>query len=186
MKIFTVQLNEVVNKIISNDIYFIKPTDEFLKSRGNLEQPYRNLIEVLNFKTSPIFGCVEGEKCEFFGCPIENSKIIVLDVPEDKVILTDYYNWVDYIFSVEQNDWDYYATEYVIPKNTVLEDLVLARKTNINVYQAILPFILREWVIGVYPITQKFSDYHIGSGGNHILRPINFYIDINNIKLERE
>lgn len=161
MRLITIQHKNVLKTLLSGQVYYAPPTVS-----KNLQKPYQKMLEHYKwYVKAPVFACVEGRYCEFYGAKTEKSCILVLDVPDEQIKLQGYYNWVDVIYFTElPGEWDSIMslekfTEYTLDgKNIRDRDAV----------QATIPYIHPNWLSNY---RKKFNKY-VGSGGNYILEKV--------------
>lgn len=159
MKIITFQHPKVIEELEENGFYISKFKSKFHKATPN---SYKFLID--SFKSTkmnspiiyPIFGWsqvlsigeVINESCrvtinrmlEMTSMP-ENYYMLVLNVPENEVIETDFYGFVDLRFEEEFPEEGFVLTEK--EKQTILHP----RENRAIEIQAILGYINEEWII---------------------------------------
>ena len=103
MIIKSIQNKNILEKLSAGNTHFAKDTDI-----ENLVKPYRTMINHYHWTTTPVFGCVVGRKCEFYGANTNDAVILTLDVPDELVKLQAYYDWVDIIYYTEcPDEWEY-------------------------------------------------------------------------------
>lgn len=177
MKVITIQNKAVLDILNKDGIY--KATYD--RVSDNLVKPYKALAKEYKYNYCPIFVGVVGKYCEFYGAKLENSVAIELDIPDDEIKLQDYYNWVDVIYFMEDNDYikDEFKKVFDISKvpnietytKMVLNDLIEDHRA----VQGTIPYIKHEWISDILYDLTKFEKLHVGSGGRNILNSLNMY-----------
>lgn len=164
MVLVTVQNKKVFDTLAHNAYY--APA---VKS-DNLKSPYQMMCKHYKWDiTAPVFACVKGKYCNFFGCNTENAYILTLNVPDNIVKLQDYYNWVDIIYFTEfPNEWESSMSFTEFTAKTLDG---LGTDDPRSTIQATIPYIRPEWLTSYKPFTENFNKY-IGSGGNTKLEDI--------------
>lgn len=155
MILWTFQNERVVDIINNNGIHVL--TWEQLKLFSpytHVWQFYKDLSNRLKYNNAPIwtFYTYDGEAIananEFKKhCYHNNGVLLNLDVPDDFVSLTSYFDWSDYIFYSEE--LLYRDTE----KNRSMKKLSWENTFKINDadrIQALIPYIKKEWVVDIY------------------------------------
>ena len=161
MIIKSIQNKNVLETLNAGNTHFAKDTNI-----ENLIKPYHMMANHYHWTTSPVFGCVVGRRCEFYGANTNDAVILTLNVPDELVKLQVYYDWVDVIYYTEcLNEWEYDNFDEFVA------DVLNGTKTddqNISI-QATIPYIKPEWLINAEPITSNFVDRYYGSGGSNVL-----------------
>lgn len=178
VEIITIQGKDVLDKILSEGIYYAD-TETYIASsetKSNLLKPYQYLSHEYGYKHFPIFGCVVGHYCEFWGAnTVKNSVLLHLSVPRDEVKVQDYYDWVDLIFFMENpQEWNKKdgPIEQFFRNVLYTEDL---QQPSRRPRQITIECIKKEWVLDTCTINQKFIKYHYGSGGSNVLLKLSAY-----------
>ena len=170
IRLITVQSKEVADSLLKGNIHYARKREDYF-----LQPVYNKMCEAYGYENNPVFAGVVGRRCEFLGAPREESYIIEIDVPEELVKIQNYYDWSDMIYYTEEpKEWAM-GSEYPLKeffKNT-LEGKNTHKKS--SVIQATIPYIDPNWVHDIIPLTEKFNDLHIGSGGNNVLMTLEFY-----------
>lgn len=163
MKLVTIQ-NKIVLKILQDwKPYFARPT-----KRDNLIEPYKLMMKHYGWQDTPIFGCVEGRRAEFYGATFgEDSVALILEVPDDEVKLQCYYWWTDLIFFTNHPDELGEQTLTLSAHNTMALKGIYTNEPNV-VIQATIPYILPKWLVD-YKESKYFEKYN-GSGGRNVLQ----------------
>lgn len=182
VNIITVQHKNVLNKILSDGVYYADTEKYIAEKRSNLLKPYQYLINEYGYEHFPIFGCEIGYNCEFYGADCgKDSMLIQLNVPADKVKIQNYYDWTDLIFFMENpQEWQGKMGKDIVPRfNTYpLEQFfkdTLHPAQACRVHQATIECIEKAWIEYAMPVTEKFCKLHNGSGGNNVLNKLPFY-----------
>ena len=172
VKIITVQHKNVLDKILSDGIYYANTEKYVAENRSNLLEPYQYLMHEYGYKHFPIFGCQIGYHCEFYGADCsENSTLIELSVPTNEVKIQNYYDWTDLIFYMERpEEWQ----QITYPFKQFFKD-TLHPTDECRVHQVTMERIKKTWITDTFPVTEKFSERHNGSGGGNILHELLFY-----------
>ena len=178
VKIITVQRKAVLDKILTDGIYYADTEKYIAEKAPNLLEPYRYLMREYGYKHFPIFGCQIGYYCEFYGAKCdEKSVLIQLSVPVDEVRLQHYYNWTDLCFFIEvPREWeqDEYPLEQFF-KDTLHQNNIQHPTEDCHVHQVTMERIKKTWITDTFPVTEKFSELHDGSGGGNILHELYYY-----------
>lgn len=177
VKIITVQHKNVLNKILSDDIYYADTEKYVAENRSNLLKPYQYLMREYGYEHFPIFGCQIGYLCEFYGADCgKNSTLIELSVPINEVKIQNYYDWTDLIFYMERpEEWQNPCPLEQFFKNTLHQHNTQHPMHICRVHQVTMEHIEKTWITDTFPVTEKFSKLHDGSGGNNILHELSFY-----------
>lgn len=151
MKLLTVQHEKVLEIINNEDIY--KADKELCRYYHNTPGCYNELIKRLNNET-PIFAwyklCGVSE-LDFSkktidlagGKGIDKGIWMLLEVPDDLVLLSDFYDYVDMMFLEREGPDDF---KDLPTWESVFEYI---DKENRDI-QAIIPYIKKEWIIETY------------------------------------
>lgn len=70
----------------------------------------------------------------------ENSVLLELEIEESKAVITNYYNWTDYMYYLGERDWG-----EAICSLGYITDL-----TQADTIQVCIPYISKDMLIGVY------------------------------------
>ena len=176
VEIITIQGKEVLDKILSEGIYYADTETYVSEKKNNLLKPYQYLCHEYGYKHFPIFGCAVGHYCEFYGAnDKEDSILLHLSVPADEVKVQDYYDWVDVIFYMEQpQEWN----ENDGPLEQFFQDVLhteYLQQPSHRARQVTIECIKKEWIMDTCDINQKFFKSHYGSGGSNILLSLSAY-----------
>lgn len=164
MKLVSIQ-NQIVLRILQDwKPYFARPT-----KTSNLVSPYKAMMDYYGWQDTPIFGCVEGKRSEFYGANFEEDSVaLILEVPDNEVKLQCYYWWTDLIYFMEHPDeWGDQPDSLSEYSEKTLLSGVHANEPNV-VVQATIPYILPEWLVD-YKESKYFEKYN-GSGGRNVLQ----------------
>lgn len=185
IKIITVQRRSVLDKLLADGVYFSTAENYVKIHKSNLFEPYQYLVKEYGYNHFPIFACVEGHRCEYYGIPYSrhyDSKdsdivLIELSVPEDKINIQYYYDWVDVIFFMElPHEWGIdHNFSFKDFCHKTLFDTTLQNAEDHRALQVTLEEIRKEWLVDSMPITNKFDALHNGSGGSNVLQELNYY-----------
>lgn len=165
MKLVTVQNVEVVKQLRRGNTYYAELSR--IEGESNLSNAYQVMMGHYGYSHAPVFGCVVGRRAEFYGANLDNSVLLELEIPDDVVRLQSYYDWSDVIYFLEfpyewnGDDFDKFVA------NTLNGFGTADMKCTV---QAVIPYILPEWLKEVYDLNVKFVDMHYGSGGCHVLQ----------------
>lgn len=172
MNIISVQRKNVLDKILSENTYYADTEKLITERKSNLLKPYQYLINEYGYSHFPIFGCPIGRYCEFYGADCnKNSVLIQLSVPDREIKTQDYYNWTDLIFYMERpEEW---TCGY--PLEQFFQDALRQTPSAHRAQQITVDRIEKAWITDTYPVTEKFTKLHNGSGGNNILHELSFY-----------
>lgn len=105
IRVYTYQSSAVVRKLKNNKVYIAKPEKGMFQDYGEYN-PYLSLIKVLGLKGGPIFGALSIDMLDQMmeASELEDSdrnKLLTLNVPKNEVKLTEYYDWTDYIYALD-------------------------------------------------------------------------------------
>lgn len=161
MLIKSIQNKKVLETLQNNKTHIAENTKV-----TNLIKPYETMRKYYGWKNTPVFGCLVGRYCEFYGAATDDTVILTLNVPDEFVKLQVYYDWTDVIYYTEfTNEWECGSFDEFVANvlNGVGTDDERA------IIQVTMPFIKPEWLVSYEPITNEFIDNHVGSGGSSIL-----------------
>ena len=148
MKIVTYQSAAVWRILKQNRVYRAFPSLKY-------KNEYAALIDMLGLHcVCPVFGVLPGHRQNTNG-KVSASYRLVLEVPDEKVKLTEYAVWADFIYHSQYSKPDDYTrltpdcTEISQKDYTALIDDLKAQRTEkeYKVPQVVLEEILPEWVI---------------------------------------
>lgn len=178
IKIITVQRKSVLDKLQNNGVYYSAAENYVKIHKSNLFEPYLFLARRYKYRHFPIFACVEGYRCEYYGIPEGNDLVLMeLSVPENEINIQYYYDWTDLIYFTE------FPKEWNTDENGSLDEfqqnvLFGTFFSNIDKERAVQCTLERfrsEWLVSSIPLTDKFNKLHNGSGGANILQGLSFY-----------
>lgn len=175
-RIITVQQKWILDKILSDGIYYADTEKYIAEKKSNLLKPYKYLMHEYGYEHFPIFGCHIGYYCEFYGANCDKDSVLIqLSVPADKIKIQNYYDWTDLIFYMERpEEW---INQDTYPLEQFFQDVLHQNDSECSarVHQITMDRIEKAWITDTFPVTKKFSKLHDGSGGNNILHEMSFY-----------
>ena len=155
----TYQSKQVLEVLKANKIYRAYPSISF---KGE----YQALIDMLGLDCEcPVFTVVKGRKQNTHG-RVSSSVKLVLNVPDDKIKLTEYGVWADFMYSfkfTKPNDYTKLkpdCNEISVRKfNSIISDLKTQRPIETYHYpQAVLEYIDPSWLESYVVINGKSTD----------------------------
>lgn len=177
MRAITVQHKNVLQALLNDSIYTTNK-----KSEGEyLNKAYDFMKNVYEYKTNPIFLSPVGFNVEMYGATFdENSVAIELDIPEEELKIQEYYSWSDFIYFLEYKKE--FADGSVVFENvedygeSILTEIKSIEDMGPNTpYQLTAERLKKEWIISYTDKCEKLSLFHDGSGGNNVLKELNYY-----------
>lgn len=164
IKCISIQNIHVIKTLKQGNIHFASEK----KVPDNLITPYRIMSKKYNWDTLPIFAVPDKYIVEMYGARLENSKLLILNIPEDKIKYQCYYDWVDFIYFTE------FPGEFDNVFNISFEEfeklVFFPEEIGKGIAcQVTFPYIKPEWVELIIDIPQKIIDDFIGTGGTNFL-----------------
>jgi hypothetical protein len=133
MIVYTYQSRAVLDKIMNDGVHIVSWSDFDKHSPyQHAKGCYQDLASHLGYNNSIVWGWINQEYTEKHG----NDVLIVLDVPEQYVTLTSYYDWSDYIYFTEDEDQENRELAWSNVFNT----------DGVDEIQVVMPFIKKEWI----------------------------------------
>jgi hypothetical protein len=135
------------------------------------------MANIYGYSNCPIFLSPVGQFVEFCGAKFDDDHVAIeLDIPEDKAKIQRYYDWSDFIYFLDEPD-DFSSNKH----NSVMDfgkDVLLSCDSmgDDEAYQIVVDELHKEWIIGTTDHLDRIDELHNGSGGENILRNLNFYI----------
>lgn len=153
MIVYTFQHQKVVEKIRKNGLHFLSWTDcETYSPFKHAHDCYRKMAQHLKYTHAPIWGfysydgkVIDDSWLEEFmdTCYHGHNQehvLLKLDVPNEHVALTSYFDWSDFIFFTEENN----------PKMALLSWENVFDCSDADRIQILTEYIKKEWVLDVY------------------------------------
>ena len=165
MKLVTIQNKKVLYKLINghtylNDFEYIIKEDKnanYITPQEFAEmsriKAYQVLMRHYGFTTPPIFCCVPNRVVNFTGTTPKNNILLELEVPNDMIHVHLFDTWKHIYHSVYTKWWcdTLYeeSKDYLDGKDTIY---------NLHSIQAVIPYILPEWLLSAYKVYDGFID----------------------------
>ena len=148
--VYTYQSDEVIDSLKNNQEYHADINSGMFQEKGSRNNPYRKLKQILGLSNYPIFGALSKTDLERM---LDSSfisrrgrKLLRLRVPRNEIKITEYYDWTDYLYALEDRKSFEEESGITIKE---LEDL-LREQRDVESYeepQVILDRIEPSWVI---------------------------------------
>lgn len=152
MKCYTIQDKSILNILMVKKIYYTYrlPRDD------NLKTAYEFAKNIYNFKSTPIFLVpANGVPITVYGCTLNNSIGLELNIPDKYLKIQDYYNWVDIIYFLDKENRDEFYSVYNLnlysnPED-MAKDVLLNSKISIErENQLMVEYLKYEWIVNIY------------------------------------
>lgn len=145
MRLTTVQNEEIYEQVMSKGIACVD--EKYMQFRSpHIRKAYIEITKIAKKHISKEFDkfpfwCSYNEK--YYTNLYDNQVRIVLEVPEEYVLLSDYDKWVEYVDTLVGRRGDFLG---LLRQEYYREIFNLEKALSI---QAIIPYIKKEWVIDV-------------------------------------
>lgn len=167
MLLFTIQHKKVLEQLRSG-----RYCASYERVAMNLEASYKFMQEFYGWDFCPVFACIHGTHCNFYGAGIDDGEYVILklNVPDEYVKIQRYYEWTDFVYYMgfpEDFKGDYGCKTVEEFGEHILNGY---KVDDIFVFQAAIPYIEPDWVEANYKIEIEFLDLYVGNGGVNILK----------------
>jgi hypothetical protein len=144
MQLITIQSVKILDVLSRNQDYIVY-------DKVHRIETYKHLQKLLKLPQLPIFCGVLGKPINLYGVNTDNACVLMLDVPEHEIKLTEYYTWTDFMYYSGEGENN--------PKIAKSLGKELAEQLSLDKYhipQAILSHIKPSWIIAKHKCTQHF------------------------------
>ena len=173
MKVITIQSKEVLMALKKYDKYTVQNNAPV---SSNLIAPYKFMMKHYKYKNRPIFMCPVGHYANFGGADTNGTYIVEMEIPDRYCKIQDYYGWSDFIYFTElPGEYDvFYGCKTVEQFGKYILDMYKDGFTGNKdtVYQVTTQFLHKSWIVKTVPITDKFIDKYVDTGGIYLLKSI--------------
>lgn len=173
MRVITVQHKNVLKTLYKTGEYRV---GNEAPVSSNLIAPYKFMMKHYKYKNRPIFMCPVGHYANFGGADTNDSYIVEMEIPDRYCKIQNYYDWSDFIYFTElPRDYDgLYECKTVEQFGKYILDMYKNGFTGHRdtVYQVTTQFLRKSWIVKAIPITDKFIDKYVDTGGIYLLKSI--------------